>query len=90
MFSFFFFQRWIIHQLYGNKIFENYGSVWQINHRLPKASIVLLDEKKVKKCFNWINLGPMYVKDNINKGDKIDYQLYLLKEVKAYQFLKLN
>ena len=32
----------------------------------------------------------MYVKDNIIKGDKIDYHLYLLQEVKAHQFIKLN
>ena len=35
------------------------------------------------------NLRPMYVKDNIIKGDKIDYHLYLLQEVKAKYFLKL-
>ena len=32
----------------------------------------------------------MYVKDNIIKGDKIDYHLYLLQEVKGKYFLKLN
>ena len=36
------------------------------------------------------NLSPMYVKDNIIKGDKIDYHLYLLQEVKAKNFLKMN
>ena len=42
------------------------------------------------KSFHWINLRPMYLKDNIIKGDKIDYHLYLLQEVKAKHFLKLN
>ena len=69
---------------------ENYGSVWQIDHCLPAASFNLLAENDMKMCFNWINLRPMYVKDNIIKGDKIDYHLYLLQEVKAYQFIKLN
>ena len=32
----------------------------------------------------------MYVKDIIIKGDKIDYQVYLLQEVKAKYFSKLN
>ena len=32
----------------------------------------------------------MYVKDNINKGDKIDTTLYLLQEMKANYFMKLN
>ena len=60
------------------------------NHGLPIASFNLLDENDMKKCFNWVNLRPMFVKDNVIKGDKIDMRLYLLQEVKAYQFLKLN
>ena len=32
----------------------------------------------------------MYIKDNISKGSKIDNRLYLLQEVKAKYFLKLN
>ena len=57
---------------------ENYGSVWQIDHGLTVASFNLLDENAMKKCFNWINLRPMYVKGNFIKGNKIDYHLYLL------------
>ena len=69
---------------------ENYGTVWQIDHCLAVASFNLLDENDMKKCFNWVNLRPMYVKDNIIKGDKIDIRLYLLQELKAYQFIKPN
>ena len=83
-------KRWIIHQLYGNMTLEIYGSVWEIDHCLAITSFYLLDEKEMKKCFNWINLRPMHCSENISKGDKIDYHLYLLQEVKAKYFLKLN
>ena len=69
---------------------ENYGKIWCLDHCLPIASFNLLDEKDMKKCFNWVNLRPMYVKDNIIKSDKIDMRLYLLQEVKAKYFMKLN
>ena len=85
-----FFQRWIIHQLYGNMTIENYGSLWQIDHCLPIASFNLLDENDMKKCFNWINLRPMYSNENNFKKAKIDHYLYLLQEVKAKYFTKLN
>ena len=85
-----FFKGWILHQLYCNMTLENYGSVRQIDHCLAVTYFNLLDENDIKKCFNWVNLRPMYVKDNIIKGDKIDYHLYLLQEVKAKYFLKLN
>ena len=85
-----FFKNWINHQIYGIMTIENYGSVWQIDHCLPIASFNLLDEKDMKKCFNWVNLRPMYVKVNIVKGDKIDYHLYLLQETKGKNLKKLN
>ena len=44
----------------------------------------------MRKCFNWINLRPMYIKDNNIKGNKIDLRLYLLQEVKEIYFMKLN
>ena len=44
----------------------------------------------MKKCFDWINLRPMYCSENISRGDKIDMRLYLLQEVKAKYFMKLN
>ena len=52
---------------------ENYGRIWWLNQCLPIESFILLVENEKKKCFNCINLGPMYVKENINKGDKVDY-----------------
>ena len=85
-----FFRRWIIHQLYGNMTFENYGSVWQIDHWLPIASFKLLNENDMKKCFNWINLIPIYSIENNSKKAKIDHYLYICQEVKAKNFFKLN
>ena len=86
-----FFKNWIIHQLYGNMTLGISRSVWQIDHCLAVASFInLSNENAMKKCFNWINLRPMYIKDIIIKGDKYDMRLYLLQEVKAKYFLKSN
>ena len=85
-----FFKNWILYQVYGNMTLENYDSVWQIDHCLPIASFSLLDENEMKKCFNLINLRPMYSNENKLKKARIDYHLYLLREMKAYQFLRLN
>ena len=69
---------------------ENYGHAWQIDHCLPTASFNLLDEKDLKKCFNWINLRPIYSNENNLNKAKFDYHLYLLQEVKANYFFKLK
>ena len=44
----------------------------------------------MKKCFNWVNLRPMYSNKKVSKSDKIDHRLYLMQEMEAYQFIKLN
>ena len=69
---------------------EIYGSVWQIDHCLPKRSFNLLDEIDMKNCFNWINLRPMYSTENNSKNVKVDLYLYLLQQIKAKHFMKLN
>ena len=35
-------------------------------------------------------MRPMYCSENISKGDKLDHRLYLMQEIKAYEFIKLN
>ena len=85
-----FLKSWIFHQLYVNMTIDNYGSLWQIDHCLPIASFNLLNENDIKKCFTWINLPPMYSNENNSKKAKFDYHLYLLQEVNAKFFPKLN
>ena len=69
---------------------ENYGKIWCLDHCYPISKTDLSNGNDMYKTTNWINLRPMYIKDKIIKGDKIDYHLYLLQEVKAKYFLKLN
>ena len=69
---------------------EIYGKIWCLDHRLPLSKTNLSNETDMYISTNWIDLKPIYVKDNIIKNDRIDYHLYLLQEVKAKCFLKLN
>ena len=69
---------------------ENYGKVWCVDHCLPLSKIDLSNGNDFYIFTNWINLRPMYKKDNIIKSDKIDHHLFLLQEVKAKYFLKIN
>ena len=68
----------------------NYGKNWCSDHCLAIASFNLLDENEMKKCFNWIAFKLMYVRDIFIQGDKIDMRMYLLQEIKANYFMKLN
>ena len=70
--------------------FEKCGSVWQINHCLPIASFIIMDENDMKKCFNWVNLRPMYSNEKNLKKSKIGHRLYLLQQIKANYFTKIK
>ena len=86
----YFFRKWIIHQFYGDMSLENYGKFWSLDHCLPLSKINLSNENELNKYTNWVNIRPMYIRDNIIKSDKIDNRLYLMQEVKAKYFINLN
>lgn len=50
---------------------ENHGKVWHIDHVIPRTSFNLLDENEVHKCCHYTNLQPLFVIDNLLKGNKI-------------------
>ena len=85
-----FLRKWIIHQLYGDMTLENYGKIWCLDHTYPLSKTSLSNQNDMYKYTNWINIRPMYIKDNIIKSDKIDNWLLLMQEVKAKYFIKLN
>ncbi len=49
---------------------ENYGSVWHIDHIVPCAIFDLSKPEHQKRCFHFSNLQPLFAKENILKGDK--------------------
>ena len=85
-----FFKRWILYQLYGDMTGDNYSGIWCLDHCYPSSKTNLLDKIEMNKSTGWINSRPMYCSEKVSKGDKIDNRLYLMREVKAKHFSKLN
>jgi hypothetical protein len=54
---------------------DNYGkNGWEIDHIIPCASFDLTNEIQQKQCFNYLNLQPLWVLDNILKSNKTQKQ----------------
>ena len=49
---------------------ENYGTLWHIDHVVPLAFFNLLDEKQIYKAFHFTNLQPLWASENLSKNSK--------------------
>ena len=85
-----FLRKWILHQLHGNTTEKNYGSIWTIDHCYRLSKTNLSNEADTFKSSLSVDLRPMFYNKNSSEGSKNDNRLYLLQEVKAKFFLKLN
>lgn len=52
---------------------DNYGFYgWHIDHIIPCCSFDLTQESEQKKCFHYSNQRPMWAKDNLVKGSRLN------------------
>jgi hypothetical protein len=52
---------------------ENFGSVWHIDHKRPCASFDLTKPDEQRECFNHSNLQPLFVVENLKKGKLVSW-----------------
>lgn len=48
---------------------DNYGTTWHIDHIIPCIAFDMTDEEQQKECFNYKNLQPLLVEENLSKND---------------------
>ena len=52
---------------------NNYGKRWHIDHVIPCASFDLTKPEEQFKCFHYTNLQPLWAKENLKKGAKLEW-----------------
>jgi len=53
---------------------NNYGRVWHVDHKIPCAAFDLTKPKEQSKCFHYTNTQPLWAKENLSKGAKLECQ----------------
>jgi hypothetical protein len=62
-----YFKNYIEKQWQSGMVWDNYGSVWWIDHRIPVSWYDLSDPEEQAKAFHFSNCKPMFKIDNIKK-----------------------
>lgn len=50
---------------------DNYGTVWHIDHVIPLSSFDLLNPEEVRRAGHYTNLQPMFAQENRDKSDSV-------------------
>jgi len=50
---------------------DNWGSVWELDHIKPLASFDMTKREEKKKAFNYTNCQPLFVEENREKGCRL-------------------
>lgn len=77
---------WIESNFEIGMTWNNYGTVWQIDHTLPISLFNCSDDMDIFVCFNWKNLYPMFSDENKQKNSKIMKDLIKIRKDRLENF----
>jgi hypothetical protein len=80
-------KKWLDYNLKDGMTWENYGTLWHIDHATPCASFDLTLEHNQKMCFHWSNLSPLLATENMKKSAKLDMAFIANVRARAIQFV---
>lgn len=66
------FRKHLESQFYGEINWDNYGSVWHLDHFKPCAEFDLTCPENRKACYHFSNLKPLLKQDNLKKSYKYE------------------
>jgi hypothetical protein len=79
-------REWFEYNFTSDMNWDNYGSLWSIDHIIPVCKFDLTDENEKLICWNWSNLMPVTIKFNSSKKDiDINQINYILKKIKNFK-----
>jgi hypothetical protein len=66
-----FYAQWLEYTMEEDMTWENYGTLWNIDHVIPISTFDIENHEEALKAFNWKNTCARYAFDNFSKGAKI-------------------
>lgn len=82
----FFVKEWIEKKFSEGMNWENYGSVWVVDHIVPVMLFDVTNKDDLKICWHYKNLMPLFKQDNLKKEGNIFFAFELLSGIKNRDF----
>lgn len=82
--------KWFEFNFKKDMTIENHGTVWSIDHVLPCSKFNFEEDFEEEKCFNWSNLRPLYIKDNLSRQNNVLENEIIEHESLIKTFLETN
>lgn len=76
-------------QFQDGMTWDNYGTVWHVDHVIPCKFFDMTKPIHQKVCFNWQNLQPLWADENHSKSDKIPWYVLLTILMNNYKTITL-
>lgn len=80
------FKKWLEFMFDSDMTWDNYGTVWTIDHVIPLNIFDLTDKKQQNIAFNWKNIQPL--KDNSVKNDNLRIYEYCNLIISVHRFIQ--
>jgi hypothetical protein len=66
-------REYIEHQFVTGMSWDNYCEEWEIDHIAPASLFDLTKIEDIKLCYHYLNLMPIWRKDNVTKANSLHY-----------------
>jgi len=81
-----YFREWLEYNFTSEMNWENYGSLWSIDHIIPVYKFDLTDETQKFQCWNWSNMMPVLIKYNSSKKNiDIEQINYIIEKIQKFK-----
>lgn len=81
-----FVREWLSDMFTNGMTWENYGTVWVVDHIVPFRMFDLFNEQDLFLCWNYRNLMPILDEDNLKKQGNAFFSFELLQSKKDKDF----
>lgn len=75
-------REWVESNFTEGMSWDNYGSVWVVDHIVPLRMFDLFNDEDLKICWHYKNLMPLFTEDNEKKNGNVFFSFELLSSLK--------